>query len=71
MTQLKCVYTNTHSTGSTHEELEATAQLEWYNLITIIETWWEGSHDWSAAINSQKLFSRDRQGKRSRQLPSM
>lgn len=65
MTQLKCLYTNTQSIGSTQEE------LEWYDLITIIETQWEGSHDWSAAINSQKLFRRDRQGKRSRQLPSM
>jgi len=46
------------------EQLEATVLLESYNLIAIIETWWDRSHDWSMAINGYRLFSRDRQKKR-------
>ena len=29
-----------------------------------METWWDGSHDWSAAVDGYKLFRRDRQGRR-------
>jgi len=34
-------------------------QLESYNLITVTETWWDDSHEWSAAIDGYKLFRRD------------
>jgi len=37
--QLKCLYTNACSMGNKEEELVATAQMESYDLITIIETW--------------------------------
>lgn len=38
VTQLKCLYTNAHSTASKQEEQEATLQLESYGLTTITET---------------------------------
>ncbi|KAJ7400797.1 mitochondrial fission process protein 1 [Pitangus sulphuratus] len=46
------------------EELEAIMQYESYDVFAIIETWWDDSHDWSAAMDGYKLFRRDRRGKR-------
>ncbi|PKU34993.1 rna-directed dna polymerase from mobile element jockey-like [Limosa lapponica baueri] len=57
--QLKCFYTNAHK----QEELEATVQQDSYDVVTITETWWDDSHDWSAAMGGYKLFRRDRQGR--------
>ncbi|KAK4807081.1 hypothetical protein QYF61_018422 [Mycteria americana] len=62
--QLKCLHTNACSMGNKQEELEATMLLESYDLVAITETWWDESHDWSAAINGYRLFRRDRQGRR-------
>ncbi|GAB0207707.1 hypothetical protein GRJ2_003236400 [Grus japonensis] len=45
------------------EKLEATVMLESYDLVTINETWWDESHDWSVAIDSYKLFRSDRRGR--------
>ncbi|KAJ7402178.1 mitochondrial fission process protein 1 [Pitangus sulphuratus] len=42
--------------------LEAIMQQESYNVIAITETWWDDSHDWSAAMDGHKLFRRDRHG---------
>ena len=50
--------------GNKQEELEATMLLESYNVVAITETWWDESHDWSAAIDGYRLFRRDRQGRR-------
>ncbi|PKU45285.1 hypothetical protein llap_4421 [Limosa lapponica baueri] len=50
--------------GNKQEELEASMLLESYDLVAITETWWDKSHDWSAAINGYKLFRRDRRGRR-------
>ena len=58
--QMKCLYVNAHSMGNKQEELEATVLLESYDLIAITETWWDESHDWKVAINSYRLFRRDR-----------
>lgn len=44
------------------EELEATACIESYNLITVIEMWWDKSQNQSVAINGYKLLRRPRQG---------
>ncbi|KAJ7409116.1 hypothetical protein BTVI_57818 [Pitangus sulphuratus] len=63
--QLKCMYTNARSMGNEQEELEAIVQQESYDVVTITETWWDDSHDWSAAMGGCKLFRRDRQGRRS------
>jgi len=38
--------------------------LESYNPFALTETWWDESHDWSVAVDSYRLFRRDRQGKR-------
>ena len=35
-----------------------------YDLVTIMETRWDHSYDWSAAMDGYKLFRRDRQGRR-------
>lgn len=37
-----------------------TAFQESYDIETIMETWWDSLHDWSAAIDGNKLFRRDR-----------
>jgi len=29
-----------------------------------METWWDDSHNWSAAVDGYELFKRDRQGRR-------
>ncbi|PKU29371.1 rna-directed dna polymerase from mobile element jockey-like [Limosa lapponica baueri] len=52
------------SMGNKQEELEATVQQENHDVVTITETWWDDSHDWSAAMDGYKLFRRDRQGRR-------
>lgn len=46
------------------EDQEATVLLKSYNLITVTETWWEGLQNSCAATNDQKLFLRDRQGRK-------
>jgi len=50
--------------GNKQEELEAIVLLESCNLIALIETWWDESHDWSMVINGYRLFRRERQEKR-------
>ncbi|KAK4823371.1 hypothetical protein QYF61_001719 [Mycteria americana] len=64
ITQLKCIYINAHSTGNKQEDLEAIVQQENYDIVAITETWWDDSHNWSAAMDGYKLFRRDRQGRR-------
>ena len=63
-TQLKCIYTNACSIGNKQEEVEAIVWQANYDLIAITETWWDHSHDWSAVMDSYKLFRRDRQGRK-------
>ena len=46
------------------EELEAIMSQADYDLVTITETWWDHSHEWSAEIDGYKLFRRDRRGKK-------
>lgn len=41
--QMKCLYTNGCTICNKQEELVATAQLENYELITSVETWWDES----------------------------
>ena len=64
ITQLKCIYANERSMGNKQEELEAIVQQDSYDLVAIMETWWDDSRDWSAAVDGYKLFRRDRQGRR-------
>ncbi|KAK4810710.1 LOW QUALITY PROTEIN: hypothetical protein QYF61_007684, partial [Mycteria americana] len=62
--QLKCLYTNARSMGNKQEELEAIVHQENYDMVAITETWWDDSHNWSAAMDGYKLFRRDRRGRR-------
>ena len=59
--RLKCIYTNARSMGNKQEELEAIVQRAGYDLVAITETWWDHSHEWSAAMPGYRLFRRDRQ----------
>jgi len=61
---LKCMYMNARSMSNKQEELEALVQQEIYDIIAIMETWWNDSHNWSVATDDYKLFRRDRQGSR-------
>ncbi|KAJ7415620.1 hypothetical protein BTVI_37812 [Pitangus sulphuratus] len=58
------MYTNARSMGNKQEELEAIVQQESYDMVAITETWWDDSHDWSAAMDGYKLFRKDRQRRR-------
>ena len=62
--QLKCIYTSARSTGNEQEELEATRQQANCDLVAMIETWWDCSHNWTAALDGYKLFRKDRQRRR-------
>ena len=48
--QLKCIYTRAHSMGNKQEELKAIVQWENYGIVAIMETWWDDSNNWSAAM---------------------
>ena len=50
------------------QELEATRLLINHDVVTIIETWWHDSYDWSVAVNGYKLFRRDRQERKGRAI---
>ncbi|XP_021237137.1 uncharacterized protein LOC110390225, partial [Numida meleagris] len=50
--------------GNKLEELETVVQLGKYDLIAIMETWWDKSHDWNTLIEGYRIFRRDRQGRR-------
>lgn len=54
--QQKCIYTNAHSVGKKQEEI--------HDIITTMGTQCVDSHDWSAALDGYKFFTRDRQGGR-------
>ena len=60
---LKCLYTNAGSMGNKHGELEICVQLQGYGLVGITETWWDGSHAWSVAMERYRLFRKYRKGK--------
>ena len=50
-TQLRCFYTNADSMGNKQEELEAIVWSESYDIVAIMETWWNDSHSWSAVTD--------------------
>lgn len=33
--------------------------LQEYDLIGIMETWWDGSHDWSVGMEGYRLFRKE------------
>mgnify|MGYP001853842016 FL=1 len=64
MAQLEYIYTTALSMGNKQVELEATVQQANYDLVAITGTWWDHSHDWTAAMEAYKLFRMDRKGRR-------
>ena len=56
--------TNACSMGNKQKRLEAIERQASYDLVAITETWWEHSHDWSAAMDGYKLFRKDSKGRR-------
>ncbi|OWK62557.1 hypothetical protein RLOC_00012636 [Lonchura striata] len=56
------MYTNAHSRGNNHKELEARVQQQSCDVIAIMETWWDDSR--SSALDGYKLFRTDRRGRR-------
>ena len=50
--------------GQQKIRVEAIVWQASYDLAAIMETWWDYSHDWSAAMDGYKLFRRNRQGRR-------
>lgn len=65
---LNYFYTNVHSMRNKQEELEALAQPQRCDITGISETWWDGFCDWSALLESSRLFWGDRQGRRGRRM---
>jgi len=65
-----CLYTNANSMGNEQEEMEAMVQLESFDLIASMETWWGESHNWNTKIEDYKLLRRDGQGSRLSMLRS-
>ena len=49
--QLRCFYTNICSMGNKQEELEAIVQSESYDIVAIMETWWNDSHSCSGVMD--------------------
>ena len=39
-----------------NDALEFCVQLQGKDLVGITETWWDGSHDWSVAMERYRLF---------------
>jgi len=37
--------------GNKHDELETFMQLQGYNILGIMEMWWDGCRDWSVAMS--------------------
>jgi len=50
--------------GNKQEELEMCTHLWGYDIISIMETWWDSSHDWSIGMGGYRLLRKDRQGTR-------
>ncbi|KAK4830111.1 LOW QUALITY PROTEIN: hypothetical protein QYF61_008538 [Mycteria americana] len=58
-----CLCTNAHSVGNKHDELEICVQFQACDPTGIMEKWWDGSHDWSVAMEGYRLFKKDRLGR--------
>ncbi|RMC21909.1 hypothetical protein DUI87_02780 [Hirundo rustica rustica] len=39
-------------------------QQQSYDVVAILEMWWDDSHSWSVALDGYKLLRRDRKGRR-------
>lgn len=46
------------------EELEAFVQQENYDIVAIMEVWQNDLHNWDAAVDCHKHFTKDSQGRK-------
>ena len=53
------MYTSACSMGNKHDELE----IAGYDLARIMETWWDGSHNWNVAMDTDSLGKADQEDK--------
>jgi len=49
--------------GNKQEELGMCAHPRGYDIIDIMETWWDSSCDWNIGMGGYRLFRKDRQGR--------
>lgn len=49
--QLKCMDTKAGCMCNKQDKLEAQVQQEGYDIVTITDTWWGASHNWSATMD--------------------
>lgn len=45
-----------HTLVNNRDEIETCVQLQGYNLVGIMETQWDGSHDWNIAMKEYRLL---------------
>ena len=57
------LYTNAHSMDK-QDKVETLMHLENYDLVAIMETWWDDFHSWNTSVKGYHLFRRDRQGRK-------
>lgn len=57
--------------GNKQEEVEFCVQLQGYELIGVMERWWDSSYDWSAAVDGYRLFRKEGQEGEKGELPFM
>lgn len=69
--QLKCLCTNADSVGNKQGQLETVVHLENFDLIAILETWWDDSYNWNTTTEGYVPFRMDRQGRRLGELASI
>ena len=53
---LKCLHTNAFHMWNRLEEVEICVWSQDQDLIVIMETWWDSSHDWNAVRDGYVLF---------------
>lgn len=58
------LYQHTHGMRNKQDKLGALVLSQSYNTISISETWWNESYNWSAGMEGYQLFKRVQQGRR-------
>lgn len=62
--QQKCLYTKASSIRNKKEKLEIIMYLENYDLVAIMETWWNYSQNQNTTVEGYQLFRRERLGRK-------
>ena len=48
---LNCIHTNAHSQGNKQEDLEHHVLSQTYNVVGLVEMWWDNLHGWRVVVN--------------------